>query len=247
MNRVWLDVETSGLSHRHNDVIQVGAVITDENNNTLGEFESNCRPHNPTYINEESIKIHGITRDTMLAFPEPILVAHSFVEFLESVPGQKTLCGFNVGFDQRFIEEWMYKSKQEGKYAENFQVTKKIYDVFKVASANKKKIGKGSYKLTALCEKFKIKLTKAHNALADIKATIALDNKLMDIIGSVSTKESEFNLEGSNSLIDKNMVYDGKYLAINGCGSVYISEHTTGDPEKMKFILNYLEKLYCSQ
>ena len=181
MNRIWLDTETTGLSHRHNDVIQIGAIVTDSNNTILGQFEANCRPHNPTYINEESIKIHGITRDTIMSYPEPIFASHDFVKFLDSFPGQKQLCGFNVAFDQRFIEEWMVKCDVKGKYAENFQVNEKIYDVYKVVLANKKKIGKGSYKLESLCKKYDIELN-AHNALSDIGATIHLDNKLKTII-----------------------------------------------------------------
>lgn len=55
------DVETSGRSRWHHDVVSLGSVILDENLNVVDRFYGECSPWNPDTFDYDTVEIHGLS------------------------------------------------------------------------------------------------------------------------------------------------------------------------------------------
>ena len=183
---LWLDVETTGLSPYHNDIIQLAYMIEV---NGVVKLERNLymAPTNPDKIQEKALDVHGIRLDELLCFP-PATEAHAtFIADLSTFINKfnKTdklyLGGFNVHFDIEFLVNWFKKCND--KYLGSWVNWRRV-DVLDAAShlAVLGGLQADNLKLVTLAEMFEVPI-KAHDALSDIKATRELYHKIMPLLG----------------------------------------------------------------
>lgn len=95
---VVLDLETSGLDMKRDQVLSIGAVVIDNGAIQLGQqFE--CTLYRDDHQVSASVLIHGLAPSAIAAGIEPDEALLAFMEFL----GDSPLLAFHAGFDQRML------------------------------------------------------------------------------------------------------------------------------------------------
>lgn len=153
---VSLDLETTGLSPKHDKIIEIGAVkiIDGKIVDNFSEFVDPGRK-----LTENVISLTGITEEDLKDAPSPKEVIPALLEFIGDLP----LVGHRILFDYSFV-------KQE---AVNLKLSfeKEASDTLKISRACFPELpGK---KLTDMCEHYCIEY-RAHRALNDAEATAKL-------------------------------------------------------------------------
>ncbi|WGE32091.1 DNA polymerase III subunit epsilon [Actinobacillus genomosp. 2] len=172
VRQVVLDTETTGMSFSgppqigHN-IIEIGAVEVINRRLTGRTFHVYIKP--PREVDEEAIKVHGITNEFLQDKPVFADVADEFIEFIKGAE----LIIHNAPFDVAFMDqEFSYLENPPPKTAEMCSVTDSL------AVARKMYPGKRN-NLDALCDRLGIDNSKRvlHGALLD--AEILADVFLM--------------------------------------------------------------------
>lgn len=107
----WIDLETTGLDENKCQILELACVITDENCNVLGEYETIINPGQVSY-EEGAAAMHkrsGLI--TKIASGKPLADVESEVLGLfKSIEPRKRrlyLAGSSVHFDARFMRKYM--------------------------------------------------------------------------------------------------------------------------------------------
>jgi len=118
---VVLDLETSGLDLKRDQVLSIGAVVIDGGAIQLGEqFE--CTLQRDGHTVSASVLIHGLAPSAIAAGIEPAEALLAFMEFL----GDSPLLAFHAGFDQRMLARAL-------KDTLNLRLRHPFYDVAELA------------------------------------------------------------------------------------------------------------------
>ena len=172
MKKLWLDVETTGLSPRRNGVIQLACIDED----TGDTFKADIKPFSGCVYDVDAEKIHGKSEAVISEYVHEYLGIVDFIKWLnkhKKVNEQFQIAGYNSRFDMEFIIS-LFK-RNNIKFWSYFN----YYDLDTFALVKLLDIKTdGSLKLVDVCKTFGVKLKNAHDALSDIKATRKLHNKL---------------------------------------------------------------------
>jgi len=188
---LWLDYETFGISPRRDRPAQFAAIRTDAELNEIGEpLMLYCRPA-PDYLpSPESCLITGITPQICL---EQGLPEHEFAARLEAElarPGTVGVGYNSIRFDDEFTRFLFWRNLIDP-YAREWQHQCgrwDLMDVLRLCHAlrpeginwPKKPDGRPSFKLEDLTRANGIAHEAAHDALSDVRATLALARLLRD-------------------------------------------------------------------
>ncbi len=178
---VFFDVETTGLNVIRDRIIQIALIKIHKNGQPDTEFMSLINPGIP--ISEESMMIHGITPKDLANKPTFVQIAQKIWDFI----GNSDLAGYNSNrFDVPMLMEEFARVGME------FDLSKRrLIDVQRIFYKMEPRTLKAAYRL--YCGK---ELEDAHNALADVRATLdvfkgqlhAYENKdLLDEDGNIIT------------------------------------------------------------
>lgn len=183
MNFLWLDVETTGLSEKKQDIIQLACIpiIDGIEQKPFNEF---CQPTNYKTIQQEALDIHGITVEQLKTFQTLEQMLDKFVTYVQSFGVKFTIAGYNVPFDKRFLSASFGKVNRTSDFFKMFTIN--VHCTFRRAKDVKTKIASKSLKLSALAELYGIEIN-AHDALSDIQATIEVDKIISGLIGEDNT------------------------------------------------------------
>ncbi len=172
---VVVDVETTGLSPRSHDIIEIGAVKI-VGRRIVDRFHRMVRPEGP--LSQTTIKITGIQANDLKDAPLPKEVVAEFLAFAQD----SVLSAHNARFDYGFIRAAMHRHLGR-------DVHFPVIDTLSLARTRVP--GLKSYGLSALTAHFKVSLVQHHRALADAEATAEVLLKLLtDAQGQWVTEES---------------------------------------------------------
>jgi DNA polymerase-3 subunit epsilon len=168
-----LDVETTGLSHFKDSIVEIAAYYY-ENNKKKKIFNMSCKPKKGSSVEPGSIAA-GIVPYTNMSYEE---LYWKFIEFLDSIVNKfdkedkLILTAYNSAFDEKFIRQF-FKDNNNKFYGSYFKT--KSLDVLHLAHmhmiVNNIKYDKLNLKST--CENLKVKVDedKTHRALYDVNLT----------------------------------------------------------------------------
>ncbi|MBF7095808.1 PolC-type DNA polymerase III [Alkalibacter mobilis] len=161
---IVFDIETTGLSAKNSEIIEIGAVKIN-NNQIVETYNSFVRPEKkvPVKITE----ITGIS-DEMVRNQRDIRTV--LTEFLDFV-GDHTLVAHNARFDISFIEA----------YCRKLDIEKDFTVIDTLALARNILTDVGRFNLKSLSRYFKIDLTNHHRASDDAMATAKIFIKLINL------------------------------------------------------------------
>ncbi|MDB2475491.1 exonuclease domain-containing protein [Paracoccaceae bacterium] len=187
---VFYDFETTGTSVTYAQPLQFAAIVTDENFNVLDTVDWRCRiaPHilpAPYALKVTNLAPEQVTNNNLQSAFE---FAQSLHQFLEKWQPAIWL-GYNtIKFDEPMLRQLFYQNLQPNIYATSMNGNSRL-DVMKMVWAayslrpgiltfpeNDK--GKPSFKLDQLAPANGFGHENAHDALADVEATIFILNKI---------------------------------------------------------------------
>lgn len=154
---IVLDFETTGLSHKDNHILEIGAIKVN-NNVIIDKFDTLINPKVsiPPFI---SAKI-SITNEMVQNKPYIEDIFPDFYNFLGDYP----LVIHNAKFDMKFL---LHNAKALG-----FEISNSALDTVAVTKSLFKDLKR--YNLNSLCNHFNIPNPTAHRAISDALATYEL-------------------------------------------------------------------------
>lgn len=182
-----VDVETTGLDDRLNDVIELSIHrLSDDVQKTW------CiKPTNPANIDPDSLRINGHKLEELLhqtkegrdryQDPNKVIVEVENWIMEDDVPAnQRVLAGQNVGFDKSFLEQHWIKCQSK----DSFPFGRRMIDTMGIEfflDLCRGTMSEG-YSLNNLTKKYGLKNEKAHTAAADVKVTKEVLMKQVELI-----------------------------------------------------------------
>ncbi|MEY3238848.1 MAG: hypothetical protein RIR11_286 [Bacteroidota bacterium] len=156
---VFFDLETTGLNVIRDRIVQIALVKIHKDGIQTSELTSLINPGIP--ISEESMAIHGITPADLRNKPTFQQMAQKIWDFI----GNADLAGYNSNrFDVPMLMEEFARVGME------FDIAKRrLIDVQRIFYKMEPRTLKAAYRY--YCQE---ELTEAHDALADVKATIGV-------------------------------------------------------------------------
>ncbi len=167
MKNVFLfDVETTGLSYKSDQIIEIGFLLLDTQLNTIKEQNFLIKYHQP--LPEKIIEITGITNDMLLDGIEEAELAHMLNEIIDE---DTLLVAYNAHFDVNFLKELLNRYNFD--YLNN--------DVLDVMVVYKERYDYPHRLLNAIDTLgLQEEVINSHRALDDAKATLAVLKILSD-------------------------------------------------------------------
>ena len=171
---VAYDVETTGLSHFIDEIIEIGAVRV-----VNGEITERFSTFVQTYkkgISEQTTELTGITKDMIKSAPMMWDAFNYFADFI----GEDIVIGYNnTVFDNKFL-------MRAGRYARR-TLQNRFFDVKTYAKENAGKLECAGFSLSELSGYLDIENPSAHRALADAETTAKVYLALLDRFGTEKT------------------------------------------------------------
>ena len=168
---VCVDVETTGLNPKSENIIEIGAVKVVDGQ-VVDTFQSFLKPRKP--LEDRIVALTGITDEMLVDAPDGKKVMPLFAEFCGDLP----LVGHNLIFDYAFLKRAMLNEK--------LSFERKGVDTLKIARKYLPELE--SRNLGFLCQYFNITHT-AHRALGDAQATVQLYEILKQRFGEKAVSE----------------------------------------------------------
>jgi exodeoxyribonuclease-1 len=228
----WYDYETFGISPRIDRISQFAGIRTDENLNILDEHMFYCKPTHDCLPAPEACAVTGISPQLC---EQKGMIEHAFIQKINTEFSTPNTCivGYNsIRFDDEFTRHALYRNFIDP-YAwhwKNGNTRWDILDVVRLCYALKKDAslewvydenGKPIFKLDQLSLANGIEHANAHDALADVRATIAIAKiikesqpQLFDYAFSLREKKT---VERKIQLFEPMLHTSGMYPAEKSC------------------------------
>ena len=233
----WYDFETFGVNPRRDRACQFAGIRTDEDLNIIGEpLVLYCKTADDFYPGPFACLVTGITPQIANAkgVPEAEFIKRINAEF--SVPGTCVAGYNNILFDDEMTRQLLYRNLLDP-YAREWKNGNSrwdIIDMLRLCAATRpegiewprKENGSISFKLDELTFANEIEHSEAHDALADVIATIemaklvkAKQPKLYNYVYSIKNKSSvlaEIDLHTQKPMLHISMRYSSSrgYIAL---------------------------------
>tara|TARA_B110000967_G_scaffold141261_1_gene144384 strand:+ start:213 stop:1640 length:1428 start_codon:yes stop_codon:yes gene_type:complete len=181
----WYDYETFGLSPKVQRIAQFAGIRTDENLNILEEHMFYCKPTHDSLPAPEACAVTGITPQLC---DKKGLIEHEFIKKIHHEFSQPETCvvGYNsIAFDDEFTRHTLFRNFIDP-YSWHWQHGNARWDILNVARfcyAHKEEDSliwvkneknRPIFKLDQLAPSNNIEHTNAHDAMADVRATIGI-------------------------------------------------------------------------
>lgn len=170
-----LDIETSGLSTKYHDILEIAIIRA----STRVQINRIIKAKSPETASFDALRITGKTEADLykgIDIEDAIKDINSFFNEDGLTPAHRCIVGHSVSFDRRFLHSVWEKYDQEFPalyWLDTLSMSK--------ALAKSKGLIKPTLKLHAACDLFGVKKTTAkHNAKDDTKSTYYLWQKLME-------------------------------------------------------------------
>jgi exodeoxyribonuclease I len=191
MNYIFYDFETTGISTRYDQFIQLGAIKTDAEFKELDRFEIRCRLLDHIVPAPRALEVTGIspaqlTDPTLDSYYHAVLKLHQkFTKW-----GPATFIGYNsISFDEEIMRQCFYQNllppfltnTNGNKRADTLTMVKAIRSLAPGSITfpmNDK--GKPVLKLEQLAPINGFSHENAHDAIADVEATIFITKLIRD-------------------------------------------------------------------
>lgn len=180
---VYFDLETGGIEMRH-PVIQLAAVAVDDALTECGTFERKIA-FSEELADPEALRINHYTAEAWKDAEPPLRTVAAFNEWLKPFSSITKLSQRNTpyviaklaGFNSVTFDGPRLKALYAGQF---FPCSYQIRDVLQRAFwwFDERGIVPDDFKLTTLCRYFNIPTDGAHDALTDVRLTIALARAL---------------------------------------------------------------------
>ncbi len=186
-----LDLEMTGGETGYHDIIQIGAVLANDDWKTISEFESLVYPAHEENFTAAAEEVHGISLTDLEAAPLPYEAIENFENWirkqLKRPPAASltdiVVCGQSVINDINFLDQMYADQNAEWPFSYRLVDLMSLSVVFyQIFDANKMTRPK-SYSLKAVSAFFGLQREEdTHNALEDARLTYQCFKKYFELI-----------------------------------------------------------------
>lgn len=188
MKVICIDTETTGVDVSKHGICTLAAIVyIDGKEVDCLELKLNPKTYNRSVeINPQALEVNGLTEAELESYAPSATAFNDFIAFLEKYINRYDkndkfeVMGYNSQFDTAFIRAWFLDNNHYyyGSYFKNYDLD--VFALVKWVNFMDSGFGAGlpNLKLATVCEKFEIEIKEAHTALADIRATVQLKDKL---------------------------------------------------------------------
>ena len=236
---LFVDTETTSLDTKKGAIIEIACIPVIDGIVLDDTFHSYIRPHEDAKIDPRAMVVNKIDPKKFHTFPPQKEVITDLIKFVESFDQRFIMAGHGVKFDKDFLYLTFCRNGEVSTWYKLFRAN--THCTLEIARKKKKSIKTKSLSLGSLCQYFNIKLENAHNALADITATVELSSTL-EGVGHESQQSSEQGPKSRKELEAKYL--NSKYIQFNHNGDIYISSYCTTNKEAFSFIIEELIERY---
>lgn len=234
----WHDYETFGIDPRYDRPSQFAGIRTDEDLNIIGEsLMIYCKQADDSLPHPQACLVTGITPQEV---NEKGMPEAEFIKLIHDEFSEPNTCsvGYNsLRFDDEFTRFTLYRNFYDA-YAREWQNGNSRWDIIDMARLTRalrpeginwpdREDGKPSFRLEALTSANNIEHEGAHDALVDVRATIALAKliktaqpKLYDFVYQHRIKNAVaplLNLRDRTPVIHVSRMYPSEY-----CGTALV-------------------------
>ena len=190
---VFFDIESTGLSVVRDKIVQIALIKMFKNGDPPAEFMTLVNPGIP--ISEEAMAVHGITPKDLANKPTFQQVAQKIWDFI----GNADLAGYNSNrFDVPMLME------EFARVGMDFEVSKRrLIDVQRIFYKMEPRTLKAAYRL--YCGK---EMTDAHDALADVQATLEVFKGQLETYDGVDLLDEDGKLIPAPIKNDMQVLHD---------------------------------------
>ena len=182
MKILWYDTETTGLTE-NSAMFQISGVI-EIDGEVKEEFDIFCKPHEGADISEQALEVTGITREQLESFQPPKKAYEELVgifsKYIDKFDREDKfiIAEQNIKFDIDVLNRFFKRNNDN--YMGSFLNYKQVFDTMSVYTALE--IADvvptlENHRLETICKVMGVKLSNAHNSLADIRATKEVGDK----------------------------------------------------------------------
>ena len=172
---VIFDVETTGLDPKSGDKIIEIAAIRLKAGRQIGEF---CTLVNPKrLISQAAFEVNRISQNMLFDAPDSSSVLPEFLDFIKG----SCLAAYNTRFDLGFVNNEIEPL--------GLSLPKGITTIDILIMARRLLPELGRYSLLHVAENLKVDTAQTHRALSDVKLTIGVFNKFMDMLYKKQIKD----------------------------------------------------------
>jgi DNA polymerase III epsilon subunit-like protein len=193
MTSVFFDLETAGLTEKHPN-IQIAAVAVDSEWNELGTFERKIK-FDMAKADSEALALNSYNADIWQS--EAVDEYKACMDFADFLNPYRCLMMTSRRTGKPYTVALLVGHNAARFDGPRLQLMFKHHNMFLPADprvrctvqaclwyCDSKHIQPKSFKLSDMCEHFGIPVVGAHDALADVRMTIALARKLRDQMGA---------------------------------------------------------------
>ena len=234
-NFVVIDTETSGLSARTAEILEISA-IKFEHFRPVSLFTTLCRPEKK--IQQKTVEINGITDSMVEGKPRFQQVADSLLEFI----GDSNIVGHNLPFDLEFIVRYGADvTKRKRKYFDTLKIAKKVLkkpkgewdnDLKAYEVLGDEEYDVDNYRLETLCDYYGIEQHYGHRAADDAFVTGFLFEEMLDDYCEDEVTHTVYSTQKHSYVSPKTeeksnasfvRLIAGSVLAFGGAGTLFFS------------------------
>lgn len=186
-----IDLEMSGTEYGFHDIIQIGAVLADENLNTIAEFSSLVYPENEAFFSGEAEEIHGFSIFDLEEAELIHTVLDNFEDWIRVKLHRKKsdklkdliVCGQSIMNDINFLMVEYKEQHLDWPFSYRILDLMSITDLmYRIFDSNKIERPK-SYSLINVAKYLKIEILEdKHDALEDARITLRCLKTYFDTI-----------------------------------------------------------------
>jgi DNA polymerase III epsilon subunit-like protein len=209
-NLCFLDLETTGLEHEHDSIIEISFFVQDKNGKEIDRLDEVIIP-TKTPLTPFTTSLTGITEE------EIEKNGKNWEDIKKTVAekiGNCVIVGHNIDFDIRFLKEFGIPLEDNPRID--------THELARVVLVNEE-----TYSLEVLTEKHGIIHESAHRAMSDVLASAALYDILLEKINQLPSQY----LEKIRPLLEKKTDWYAKDLFLNASHSTERADPVPASPE----------------
>ena len=174
---IFLDVETTGLIAKKNDIVQFSAII-EYDGVVVDSIDIKMQPENYRNVSLRALDVQGKTIEDLKSYMSARDGYFAMANFIDShvdrfcVADKLFPIGYNVNFDISFLEE-KFKKNGDSFLFSRIGAPIDVLPVVRMLSGCGKIKGLQNHRLETVCLRFGIEI-QAHDSSSDVAATRAL-------------------------------------------------------------------------